>query len=162
MLVVVLPATIVMGFTFPAASMLLGDDPGRIAANAGRLLAANTAGAITATFAIPFFVIPAVGSPNAVAILALVNAATGIILVASRAGVAGPLGPRRWGAGSLGTAAAAVVVSIAIVASLVTPGDDRGSERRPDPGRGGNVARQPRGRDRVGPGRSDRHRLSSG
>ena len=76
-MLVVLPATIVMGFTFPAASTLLGDDPARIAANAGSLLAANTAGAITATFAIPFFVIPAVGSPNAVALLALVNVGTG-------------------------------------------------------------------------------------
>ena len=76
---VVVPATMVMGFTFPATSTLLGDDPNQIAANAGRLLAANTAGAITATFAIPFFVIPAVGSPNAVALLALVNVATGAV-----------------------------------------------------------------------------------
>ena len=58
------------------SSTLLGDDPARIAANAGRLLAANTAGSITATFVIPFFVIPLVGSPHAVALLALVNVAT--------------------------------------------------------------------------------------
>jgi spermidine synthase len=114
---VVLPATIVMGFTFPAASTLLGDDPARIAANAGRLLAANTAGAITATFAIPFFVIPAVGSPNAVALLALVNVATAIALVASRSGSATLSSARR-----LATGAAALVVAIAIIAGLTSPG----------------------------------------
>jgi spermidine synthase len=114
---VVLPATIVMGFTFPAASTLLGDDPARIAASAGRLLAANTAGAITATFVIPFFVIPAVGSPNAVAVLALVNVGTAIALVAGRSGVAST-----FRATGLATGAAALIVAVAIVAGLLTPG----------------------------------------
>jgi spermidine synthase len=116
-LLVVLPATLIMGFSFPAASTLLGDDPDRIAANAGRLLAANTAGSITATFAIPFFVIPAIGSPNAVAVLAFVNAATAIVLVASRTGRSS-LGM----GGRAATAGAAAAVAIAIVAGLVTPG----------------------------------------
>jgi spermidine synthase len=114
---VVLPATIVMGFTFPAASTLLGDDPARIAASAGRLLAANTAGAITATFVIPFFVIPAVASPNAVAVLALVNVGTAIALVAGRSGVAST-----FRATGLATGAAALIVAVAIVAGLLTPG----------------------------------------
>jgi spermidine synthase len=114
---VVLPATIVMGFTFPAASTLLGDDPARIAASAGRLLAANTAGAITATFAIPFFVIPAVGSPNAVAVLALVNVGTAIALVAGRSGIASV--SRATG---FGTGVAALIVGVAIVGGLLTPG----------------------------------------
>jgi spermidine synthase len=116
-LLVVLPATIVMGFTFPAASTLLGDDPRQIAANAGRLLAANTAGSITATFAIPFFVIPAIGSPNAVAVLALVNVATAVALVASASGRVA-LSPT----GRLGTVVAATVVAGLIVAGLLTPG----------------------------------------
>ena len=64
MLLVVLPTTIVMGFTFPASSALLGDDPQRVASSAGSLLASNTFGAIVATFAIPFLVIPTVGSPG--------------------------------------------------------------------------------------------------
>ena len=116
-LLVVLPATIVMGFTFPAASTLLGDDPRQIAANAGRLLAANTAGAITATFAIPFFVIPAIGSPNAVALLALVSVATAIALVASGSGAASMSSVRR-----LATVAAALVAGAVIVSGLITPG----------------------------------------
>ena len=81
-LLVVLPTTIVMGFTFPASSALLDDDPARVASSAGKLLAANTLGAITATFAIPFVVIPRVGSPMAVAVLALINVATALALVA--------------------------------------------------------------------------------
>jgi len=116
-LLVVLPATIVMGFTFPASSTLLGDDPTRIAANAGRLLAANTLGSICATFAIPFFVIPAVGSPNAVALLALVNVGTAIALVAGRSGRVSLSAARR-----AATAVAAVAVAAAVVWSLVVPG----------------------------------------
>jgi spermidine synthase len=77
---VVLPATLVMGFTFPATSVMLSEDSRRIAANTGRLLAVNTAGAILATFVIPFFVIPAIGSPNAVALLALINVATALLI----------------------------------------------------------------------------------
>ena len=116
-LLVVLPATLIMGFTFPASSTLLGDDPDRIAANAGRLLAANTAGSITATFAIPFFVIPAVGSPNAVALLALVNVATGVALVASGTGRAALSTASR-----LATSIGALVVAAVIVTGLVSPG----------------------------------------
>jgi spermidine synthase len=116
-MLVVLPATVVMGFTFPASSTLLGDDPGRIAANAGRLLAANTLGAITATFAIPFFVIPVVGSPAAVALLALVNVATAVALLASRSARVGVPRTLRRGATAL-----ALVVGIAIVGTLITPG----------------------------------------
>lgn len=79
-IVVVLPATMVMGLSFPAASALVADEEGRIATRAGLLLASNTLGAIIGTFVVPFFLIPAVGSPSAVGILALVNAGTGIAL----------------------------------------------------------------------------------
>jgi spermidine synthase len=106
----VLPAAAVLGFTFPASSALLGDDPARVAANAGRLLAVNTAGAIVATFAIPFVVIPAVGSPAAVALLAFVNVATGLVLALRATAIRQRV-----------TAVTAVVVGAAIVAALVLP-----------------------------------------
>jgi spermidine synthase len=77
---VVLPATFVMGLTFPAASSLVADPTGRIATNAGLLLAANTFGAIVATFLIPFVVIPAIGSPAAIGLLIVVNLSVGIAL----------------------------------------------------------------------------------
>ena len=71
---VVLPATIVMGLSFPAASGLISEGEGRIATSAGLLLAVNTLGAIVGTFVVPFFVIPAVGSAPAVGLVVLVNA----------------------------------------------------------------------------------------
>ncbi|MFL5726645.1 MAG: fused MFS/spermidine synthase [Chloroflexota bacterium] len=113
-LLVVLPTTIVMGFTFPASSALLADDPARIASNAGRLLAANTLGAIVATFAIPFIVIPLVGSPVAVAVLAVINVVTALALVAA----ARDLSPNTRAA----TAIAAGVVGLAILAGVAAPG----------------------------------------
>jgi spermidine synthase len=113
-LLVVLPTTIVMGFTFPASSALLGDAPDQVASNAGRLLAANTIGAIVATFAIPFIVIPLVGSPTAVAVLALINVLTAMVLV-WRATTWGPV-PRA------ATAIAASVIGLAIVVGTLTPG----------------------------------------
>ena len=112
-LLVVLPTTVVMGFTFPASSTLLGDDPRRMASNAGRLLAANTLGAIVATFAVPFIVVPLVGSPHAVALLALVNVAMGIALIA----VTRDLAPAR----RRGLTGVAVAVGVAIVGAFVTP-----------------------------------------
>lgn len=110
---VVLPATLVMGFTFPASSALLGSDPERTATSAGRLLAANTLGAIVATFAIPFFVIPLIGSPHAVLVLAVVNIGTGLVvaLVSAAGGVARLIAA--GGAVAAGAVTAAVLVSTA-------------------------------------------------
>lgn len=113
-LFVVLPATFVMGLSFPAASALLGDVPSRVGANSGTLLAVNTIGAIVATFVIPFAIIPLVGSPQAVALLAIVNAATAIGLVVAS--------PRLSSARRVATSAAGGIVAVAIVASLVLPG----------------------------------------
>jgi spermidine synthase len=109
---VVLPTTIVLGLSFPAASALLDDRDGRVASAAGRLLAANTLGAISGTFLIPFVVIPAIGSPGAVVALALANAATGIALAAVRL-------RRPWPA--LAVATAGMVAIAALVAGLLTP-----------------------------------------
>ncbi len=122
-LVVVLPATIVMGFTFPASSALLGDDPKRRAASAGSLLAANTLGAIVATFAIPFVVIPRIGSPHAVALLALTNVAVGLLLIA----LASAIPPLRRVLGSVVVLAVAlaIVVLIAVPGALMDPSEVR-------------------------------------
>ncbi len=82
-LVVVLPVTIVLGIAFPTASALLHDDSGSAGSQSGALLAANTLGAIVGSFGIPFFLIPAIGSPLVVVLLALVNAGVGLVLAAS-------------------------------------------------------------------------------
>jgi spermidine synthase len=77
---VVLPPTIAMGLTFPATAALLGDETGTEGSAAGALLAVNTAGSIVATVALPFVVIPLVGSPATLAALALVNMGVGAAL----------------------------------------------------------------------------------
>jgi spermidine synthase len=110
---VVLPATFVMGLSFPASSSLLADDPRRIATYAGRLLAVNTTGAIVGTFVIPFFLIPLIGSPASVGVLALVNLGlAGVLLVADT---------DTSRLTRVGTGLASAVVAVAILVNLVSP-----------------------------------------
>jgi len=110
---VVLLTTIVLGLSFPAASALLSLDRDRTGRTAGTFLAVNTVGAITGSVLVPFVLIPALGSPRATALLALVNVATG-------AGIAlTSVGARR--VRRLYTVLAAAV-AIAIVASWARPG----------------------------------------
>ncbi len=111
---VVLPATFVMGLTFPAASALVADPDGHVGSNAGLLLSANTLGAISGTFLIPFFVVPLVGSPVALGLIAILNAAMGIAL-ALRGRIVEPL-PR------LVTGVAGTVTALLLVISLVVGG----------------------------------------
>ncbi len=155
-LLVVLPATFVMGMSFPASSSLLADDPSRIATLAGRLLAANTVGAIVGTFVVPFFLIPILGSPATVALIALVNLGLAGLLIASATGVT-PVARGIVAAGSS-------LLAVAIVWNLVSPahdplrrpvrGADPGDARHPVPVRGG--------RDRVRPGRRDDRQAAVG
>jgi spermidine synthase len=108
-----------MGLSFPAASALVAGREGRVATSAGLLLAANTVGAIVGTFVVPFFVIPAIGSPDAIGVIALVNVILGIAL-AYRAPIRSALG--RITTYGLGTATAVVlVVALATNGLLVDP-----------------------------------------
>ena len=77
-LFVVLPVTIVMGLAFPTASELLKDHRAHAGAASGQLLASNTIGAILGSLVIPFVLMPAIGSPTIVVLLALANVALGI------------------------------------------------------------------------------------
>ncbi len=77
---VVLPVTTVMGIAFPTASALLRDEVGHAGAESGSLLAANTIGAIVGSLLIPFLLMPTIGSPWIVVVLALTNAALGVAL----------------------------------------------------------------------------------
>ena len=109
--IVVLPATIAMGIVFPATAALLGDEHGTEGSATGTLLAVNTGGSLVATFVLPFFVIPLIGSPATLALLAIVNAVVAGVLL---------LGERRLGnvarwAGGLASAA----VSVLVIATLV-------------------------------------------
>ena len=108
-LLVVLPPAAVLGIIFPASSALLADRRGETASETGALLASNTVGAIIGTFAVPFFLVPAVGSPVAVALVAVGNAAVGAMLAV------GATGRDRQ---RLLVPAAASIVIVAIVGSL--------------------------------------------
>lgn len=113
--VIVLPATYVMGFCFPAASALLGGSNSQVGARSGLLLAANTVGAIVGTFVVPFVIIPLAGSPTALGLVVIVN-----VLLGSGLAI--------WGGGltrtpriviGVGGAAAAMAVTVLLATGLV-------------------------------------------
>jgi spermidine synthase len=109
---VVLLTTVVLGLSFPAASALLAQDREHTGRSAGTFLAVNTVGAITGSFIVPFVLIPALGSPHATALLALVNVGTGAAIALSSIKVARV---RRM------YTALAVAVAVAIVAAWLRP-----------------------------------------
>jgi spermidine synthase len=109
-LLVVLPVTIVLGIAFPTASALLRDDASEAGSESGSLLAVNTTGAILGSLVVPFFLMPAIGSPAIVVLLAATNAAVGIVLAVMDR-------PR-----ALSTAVAGALVLALIVAAATQPG----------------------------------------
>ncbi len=135
-LYVVLPATLIMGLALPIASGLAARGDETVGGDTGRLLAANTAGTVVGTFIVPFFLIPLIGSPRSVVVLALCNAllGTALILRARRA----PAGvdtrtwrpmprPVRWSAVGFGGLLAVLAVLGIVVQSnlIVDPGQAR-------------------------------------
>ena len=108
----VLPVTVVMGLAFPTASALLRDDRGRAGSESGLLLGVNTTGAIVGSLVIPFVLMPTIGSPAIVVVLALTNAALGIGLALYRR-------PRRPALAATGLSAAALIVVLATRPGLV-------------------------------------------
>src|SRR3954454_8861888 len=113
-LLVVLPATIVMGLSFPASSALVAGRSGKVATSAGQLLASNTLGAIVGTFVVPFFVIPAIGAPDAIGVIALVNVTLGLVLAYAA--------PIRSAIGRVTTYGVGAVTAIVLVVALATNG----------------------------------------
>ena len=107
---VVFPVTVVLGLSFPAASALLADDAQHAGAESGSLIAVNTVGAIAASVIIPFVLIPILGSPVVVALLALVNACLGIALAL------------RLGAPGRTIASVGLVVALMVAAVPFVPG----------------------------------------
>ena len=70
-ILVVLPVTVVLGIAFPAASALLPDGAERAGTSSGALLGVNTTGAIVGSLVLPFLLMPLLGSPAVVALLAI-------------------------------------------------------------------------------------------
>lgn len=110
---VVLFTTIVLGLTFPAASAMLADDPTRSGRSTGTFLAVNTLGSISGAFLVPFLLIPLVGSPQAAALLALVNVGVGAAIAIGSPSASGKV---RWT-----TPVVAGFVGLAIIAASLAP-----------------------------------------
>ena len=108
----VLPVTIVLGLAFPTASELLRDDRGTAGSESGLLLGVNTTGAIIGSLVIPFLLMPTLGSPAIIVLLALANAALGV-------GLALWTRPRRTWLGATGMLAAVLIVVLATRPGMV-------------------------------------------
>jgi spermidine synthase len=117
LIIVVLPATLVMGVVFPMTSMLATDSDDRVGTSAGMLLGANTLGAIVGTFVVPFFLMPALTSGRSVVLIALINAVMGLILLWEARSLSLPL--RRAGGALSGAVAAAAIALIVVPNNLV-------------------------------------------
>ncbi len=111
-LIVVLVATIVMGFALPVAAGLVSRDDRRIGSDAGLLLAVNMIGVIVGTSLVPFVLIPLVGTMHGVLLLGAVNALFGALLLASLR----PRTVRRFAMG-----AASGLVLVAVIGPFVVP-----------------------------------------
>ena len=103
--------TVALGIAFPTSSALLTDDEQRSGRHSGQLLAVNTFGAICGSLLIPFFLVPAIGSPHVVAVLAMVNGTLGAILAWTAWRGTTP--------GRVTAAAGITVVAVAVVAASV-------------------------------------------
>ncbi|MGK2849993.1 MAG: fused MFS/spermidine synthase [Candidatus Limnocylindrales bacterium] len=106
----VLPVTFVMGLAFPLASELLRADQGHAGSESGLLIAVNTSGAILGSLAIPFVLMPTIGSPAIIVVLAMTNVALGVGLAVWRRPV------------QILVAATAVNVGVLIVVLALQPG----------------------------------------
>ncbi len=119
-LIAVLPATLVMGLALPIASGLAAQRDAHVASDTGLLLAVNTAGTVCGTFIVPFVLIPTIGSPRAVLVLALLNAGLGVTLLFAHRPARKPV---RWQVarriGLTAMRALALALAIEVVGSLV-------------------------------------------
>lgn len=107
-----LPATLLIGATFPCAVAVVAHDPARIGQHVGRVYAANTVGAIAGAAAGGFLIMPAFGIHGSLAVAGATNLGLAALLLAATAG------PRR-----LQWMSAAAAVLAAIGALRVPPWD---------------------------------------
>jgi spermidine synthase len=109
----ILPATIVLGIAFPISSALLREDGSEPGTDSGSLLAVNTTGAILGSLIVPFILMPTIGSPAVLALLAAINGGVGIWLgLISR--------PRGMPSVLFGFASLIAVVAVVAVPGLIT------------------------------------------
>ncbi|RJP71132.1 MAG: spermidine synthase [Candidatus Abyssobacteria bacterium SURF_17] len=78
---IVLPPTLLMGATFPAAVRIYARSLGSLGREVGSLYAVNTVGAIVGSFAAGFVLIPLLGSKNSMIVLILMSIVAGMVLI---------------------------------------------------------------------------------
>jgi len=113
-IVVVLPATLVLGAAFPAAVRLTGEAT-RAGASVGRVTAWNMAGAICGTLTVGFVAVPALGLARTLFLLACLAAVVGLVATLAS--------PRR---GKVAIAASIGVLLVSVVAAIQLPRDKLG------------------------------------
>jgi spermidine synthase len=83
--IILLPATICMGYAFPLSARLLTRDPAHGSRSIGVLYAWNTAGSILGSLAAAFVLAGALGTNASILILASANATAGLVLFVTHA-----------------------------------------------------------------------------
>jgi spermidine synthase len=78
---ILLPATLAMGYAFPLAVRLVTTSPADAAKSVGRLYASNTAGSILGSFAAAFVLASTIGTNTSILILAAIELGFGAVLV---------------------------------------------------------------------------------
>jgi spermidine synthase len=108
-----LPATLLIGATFPCAVAVAAREPGRVGKDVGNIYAVNTVGAIAGTVLVGFGLIPVFGVHASIKIGIILNLllALGLFLAPSRL--------------ALGWAGAAVAAAAGVVVALIPAWDQR-------------------------------------
>jgi spermidine synthase len=78
---IVLPPTILSGMALPLAARAVATGVGRVGTDVGRVYSVNTAGAILGALFTGLILLPAVGAPAALGVLATLQALTGIVVL---------------------------------------------------------------------------------
>ena len=78
---VVVPTATAIGLSLPLAARLVLSDDAHVGRDAGFVLASNTTGVVFGTMAIPFLIMPTLGSPLSVIALAATNVILGVAIL---------------------------------------------------------------------------------
>ncbi|MDQ6789806.1 MAG: fused MFS/spermidine synthase [Candidatus Dormibacteraeota bacterium] len=126
--IILLPATICMGYAFPLSARLLTRDPAHGSRSIGVLYAWNTAGSILGSLAAAFVLAGALGTNASILVLAGANATTGLVLLVTHAR------PLRRLSLRMPLGAVAVIVIPLLLAATGSPVVKTSTEHRLDAG----------------------------
>ncbi|HFE52480.1 MAG TPA: tetratricopeptide repeat protein [Bacteroidetes bacterium] len=110
---VMLPATLLMGMTFPLAIRVLSPERERVGSKVGLFYGYNTVGAVLGSLAASFVILPLVGTRTGLLLASFLNLAVGVAFLVA-------LSQSRWRTVGLGLVGAGGVLMVSLV---VFPGD---------------------------------------